>query len=373
MEALIKIKQLLYGSKTWKIIFAIALITIFKTGVWIFPNIGASELLAQNPFINPFDDPNAHYLVWNWLGPFLAWLIGAKGKWEFILLHLFYSIGFTYLTIRMILKNSEGDEGRAGLIIFSVLSVASTSYLWIGMDSLTLLLMALALAYPEFMAITFAMGTLLGMQHFEQGFFATSGLLIAIILSRRVNQITFYSVKFCLIWMMGVIFGKIVLFGIFNYHSLAVNSGRVYWLNVHLPILLNQFFFHFHYILWSILGVGWFVAIRFADLKRNSIPFFIALALMMLLIPVSGDQTRVLAIITFPLICNYWLLNSSFLKSISKNEIASLFVIWALMPLAWVWGGTPKWSAFPYDIAFILNKILGWFSIPGRIEMWPFN
>jgi hypothetical protein len=100
--------------------------------------------------------------------------------------------------------------------------------------------------------------------------------------------------------------------------------------------------------------------------------FFASLIGLCLLLPISGDQTRVLAIITFPLIAAYWLFSPDFLGKISRDEISTLFLIWAIMPLSWVWGGCPKWSVLPYDVAYLLHRLFGWFDVPPNPASWPF-
>lgn len=372
MEAIKKIEDFIFESAAWKLILAISLITLFKTGIWYIPNLDASQAIAQNPFVNPFPDPNAHYLFWSWLGPFAAWLIGAKSKFQFFAFHLAFSIAFTLLFIKIAFANFSDKLARSSIILFTVLPVSATAYFWVSSDSITLFLMLLALAFPQGAILTFIIGALLGMQHFEQGFFAAAGLLFAVFLSNKQGNYLKYSLKFCILLLLGVIAGKFTLIVIFKYHSIEVNSGRMHWLRGHIHLLLNQFFFHFHYIIWSILGLGWIIALRFIDWGRKSIPFFITLAGLCLLLPVSGDQTRVLAVLTFPLIAAYWLFNSDFLEKISKREISLIFSIWALMPWGWVWGGTPRWSAFPYDIAYILHRLFGWFDVPANPALWPF-
>jgi hypothetical protein len=32
----------------------------------------------------------------------------------------------------------------------------------------------------------------------------------------------------------------------------------------------------------------------------------------------------------------------------------------------------PKWSVFPYDVAFVLHKVFGWFDVPANPTLWPF-
>jgi len=121
------------------------------------------------------------------------------------------------------------------------------------------------------------------------------------------------------------------------------------------------------------LGLGWLVALRFMDWGRNSAPFFITLAGLCLLLPVSEDQTRVLAVITFPLVAVYWLLNKDFLEKLTRKEISLLFTAWTLIPWGWTWVGEPKWSVFPYDVAYIMHRIFGWFSVPADPSFWPFG
>lgn len=93
----------------------------------------------------------------------------------------------------------------------------------------------------------------------------------------------------------------------------------------------------------------------------------------MLLLPVSYDQTRVIAIVTFPLIAAYWLFNEDFLKKISKQETALIFLIGAITPWGWVLGGEPKLSAFPHLIAVVLHTLFGWFSAPTNPKLWTFQ
>lgn len=369
---LIKIEKFIFESQAWKLILIIGALTFFKTGIWYIPNLWSFQLIAENPFINPFSDPNAHYIFWSWLAPFLAWIIGAKSKLQFFAFHLLFSIAFTFLFIKISFVNFSDELARKSIVIFSVLPVSATSYFWVGPDSVTLFLMLLPLAFPTSKIFTFAIGLLLGMQHFEQAFFAYAGLLFAVAISHNQNYYLKYSWKFCASIFLGVIAGKFTLLVIFHHFSIEINSGRVHWLREHIHLLLDQFFFHFHYIIWSVLGLGWLLAIRFIDWGKKSIPFFLSLGGLCLLLPVSGDQTRVLSIIIFPLVSVYWLANSDFLIKISRSEVSILFTIWALMPWTWVWAGAPKWSVLPYDIAFIFHKFFGWFKVPIEHALWPF-
>lgn len=373
MNAVSKLEQFIFEAKAWKLIVVLALLSLFKTGIWQIPIMHASQAIAQNPFVNPFEQiPDAHYVFWSWLGPFLAWLVGATGTWQFFVFHLLFSMAFTVLFVKIAFDNLPQELARKSLILFCVLPVSATAYFWVSYDSITLFLMMLALAFPRSLPLTALVGVLVGMQHFEQGFFAAGGLLFATAISHRQGYFLRYSWKFCLALLLGIIAGKLVLVGIFNHYDIKVNSGRMHWLRDHLGFLLNLFFFHVHGILWSVLGLGWLAALRFSDWGKRAIPFFVTLAGLCLLLPISGDQTRVLAIVTFPLVTAYWLLNQDFLGTVGRREFAWLFAAWAMMPWAWVWDGEPKWSAFPYDVALVLHHLFGWFALPADLGRWPF-
>lgn len=368
------IERVVFESQTWKFILLILAITLIRTGIWQIPNLELSLQIAQDPFNNPFTDNDAHYLFWNWLGPFLAWLVGAKSKAAFFLFHLAFSAAFSLLFIRIVFARFSNQTARSALILFSVLPVSATAYFWVSTDSLTLFLILLALAFPEYALVTFLSGVALGMQHFEQGFVAVGGLLFSQILSRRYQDTTLpYSPKFAILWFIGVVAGKLLLLGLFNYLSIEVNSGRLYFLSQHFRLLLKVSFFYFHIIAWSVLGLGWLAALRYVDWGRKTIPFFLTLLGFCFLIPISADQTRVLAVVTFPLLATYWLFNRDFLEKITRTEYAFLFILWVLVPWAWTWGGVPKWSVFPHDIAYLLHELFGWFRIPSDPSEWPFD
>lgn len=372
MKILTFTERLIYKYPVWKLASLIFIVVLFKTGIWYIPNLGASQLIARNPFVYSFQDPNADYLYWSWLGPFLAWFAAATSDLSFFIFHLLFSLGFTVLFVTVAFAKLPDREARTSLVLFSVLPVSATSYFWVGYDSITLFLMMLALATPRVLPVVLFSGIALGMQHFEQAFFGAAGVLFALILSNRNKDEMEYPIKWALALIIGVIIGKIVLFAVFKHFSVSVNPGRIYWMRQHLRPLLYEFFFHFHYIVWSVLGLGWIIAIKYLDDGKRSAPFFISLGAQLVLLSVSADQTRVLAIVSFFLVSVYWLLSHNFLTQIS-NQLASLiFLIWLVSPWSWVWGGLPKWSVFPYDVAYITHGLFGWFDVPPNPALWPF-
>lgn len=368
-----KIEHLLFETPTWKLLAVVFALCIVKTGIWWYPNPLALWAMAQDPFASPFTQPDEHYLMWNWLGPWLAWLVGATSMTKLFLFFLACAVAFDALFVRLALAHLPREQARTAIVLFALLPVSTTGFFWVGQDGLTLLLLMAALAFPAVPLATFAIGVLLGLQHFEQGFVASAGLGAAVFLSRRQGVTLPYGLRFCLLLWLGVVAGKLGLVWLFKHHEIHVNSGRMYWFRTHWGMILSGSFLHLHTVVWSLLGVAWLAAARFAEWGRRSLPFFAVLAGLFVVGALTADQTRVMAAVSLPLLMAYWLLNPDFLATLSRRETALLFGAWLLVPIGWTWTGEPKWSLFPYDVAWVLHQAFGWFTLPENLFAWPFG
>ena len=371
MKVILKLEDFIFKSKNSHFVMVLFLLLIFKVGIWFMPNLGSSRAVSQNPFSNPFHGTDM-YIFWNWLGPFLTWALGIQSWLLFFLFHLICSFLFILVFIRLAFKSFPNTLARKTLIIFLSLPVAGTSFYWVGMDSLTLLLMILPFLFPRKVLFAVLMGILLGMQHFEQGVFAYSGLFFAVLLSEKLGYRVKYSSRFCIALLIGVIGGKFLLYSLFHFYSIDIRLDRRAWFLENLPRLIQQFGFHFQIVLWSTLGLGWLVALRFMDWGKSALPFFIFLVALLMLLPIVEDQTRVIAIITFPLVLVFWLLNQNFIEKLSQRETSFFLLLWIVLPWTWVWGGITRVSALPFDVVCALNLVLGWFELPARLADWPF-
>jgi hypothetical protein len=372
MKLLTSIEQALFGWPRARFLTLVFFAMFVKTGIWHIPNLLVSRRIAENPFTVPIANPVDQYLMTSWLAPFLAWLIGATGEGPYLLLHLVFSLAFTALFVVLAFTRLEETQARIAMIIFAAMPVSATVYFWLGNDSLTLLLMLAALALRDRPLAAGLIGMLLGMQHCEQAFFGFAALTVASFATPRFGGPEVYPWRAAAAALAGIILGKLALFAIFHVNGMAV-TGRSGWLFAHLNWLLSIFWLRLQVILWGVLGLGWLVAIRYADRGRSTLPFFVCLAGLLSLLLIVADHTRVLAIVTFPLVYAFWLSDGDFLKGLSRTEAAMLLMVWLLVPIAWVIGGTPLWSVLPYDLVYVANKLLGWFSLPeGKVSEWPF-
>ncbi|HEX7988076.1 MAG TPA: hypothetical protein VF616_31510, partial [Duganella sp.] len=77
MRVLQRLQDFIYQAPRWRLVAVLLLATLVKTGLWFMPNLDSTALIAANPFVNPFSNPDAHYLLTSWLGLYVAWLVGA--------------------------------------------------------------------------------------------------------------------------------------------------------------------------------------------------------------------------------------------------------------------------------------------------------
>ncbi|MBY4870407.1 hypothetical protein K6W76_28545 [Burkholderia anthina] len=365
-------ERFVFESRPSRLIAVVLAVSLMKTGVWAIPNLGASQLLAQDPFHNPFSDPGAQYLFWNWLGPFIAWLLHATSTESFFILHLAFSCAFTLIFIWTLFSRLDGRSARIALLIFAALPVSTTAYYWVSYDSLTLLLMTCALALPNGRVIVVLIGAALGMQHFEQSIVGSMAVFGAMVVGMIYRDEKAYTWQWLLSLIAGIVIGKLILMGIVRHWGIEVNSGRTFWLEKNLSMTLHQFLYHPFVTVFSALGTAWLIAFKQFDAGRKAVPMLLGLGALLLLLPISGDQTRVFAVSSFFLLSVYWLLNSSFLGSIDDRTAAVLFVAWLVVPWAWVWGAVPRASAFPMDVVYVLHHAFGWFTMKYDMLNWPF-
>src|SRR5262245_25499805 len=97
MKSIQRVEQFIFQTPLPRLAGVLFAISLLKTGIWRIPNMEASRQIAQNPFVNPLRAVESHYLMWSWLGPFIAWLVRATGRSAFFALHLLFAVCFSGL------------------------------------------------------------------------------------------------------------------------------------------------------------------------------------------------------------------------------------------------------------------------------------
>ncbi len=73
----------------------------------------------------------------------------------------------------------------------------------------------------------------------------------------------------------------------------------------------------------------------------------------------TDDETRVVALVTLPIVLTALLLDPEFLSRIKSRHAAAFFILWVSLPWSWAWEGVPRWSAFPYDVVYAVQLLSG--------------
>ena len=359
-----------------KLFFFLTLIIILKIGVWYHPALWRLLEISINPFDNSaIIDPNAHYLYYNFLGGFVANFFGFNTKISFFLFHLFFSITFFFLYIYFVLQKLDKKLALLSIALFLVLPVSTTSFFWVGYDSITLTIMMLSIIFSHNLPLVLIFGVLLGLQHFELTFLAALSLLVLNIYNKLSSKYSFLNLNYSIFIIIGILLGKFLLEYYFNQIGLNINSGRILYTFDYLKYFVFTAYFNFHNVIWFALSIGWLIIIKyFFSKERNNFFIFIILGQLLILFIVD-DQTRVYANLSFLIIFSQILINKSFLQNIKNYEIAVLIFLWLIFPYGWAWQGVLRASMFTYDFAYLLNYFFNLFnneSINSSI-IWPFK
>jgi len=200
--------------------------------------------------------------------------------------------------------------------------------------------------------------------------FISKTLEIAIY-KKQVEKTINLNYIFILTYIIGLIIGKIILYKIYVNSNLII--GRFDWFQNYLLHLIYNFYFNFYNIVWFSLGTGWFLIIKYFFEIKNKISLIISLIILIGILPIVDDHTRVYSCISFFILVTHIICNNNFLKTISKNEITILFLIWFFMPYSWVWQGDLRQSMFQYDLAYLLNYFFDIFNTDVKSStIWPF-
>lgn len=331
------------------------------------PNMSSSLEIIKNPFISPSLPEDGQYIFSSWLYHFLAYALGANTQIKLFALGFIFASLFFFISLNEI-RQQVGDKFLLSAGVFFILLPASfTAFFWVGMDGLTLLLMMLAIRSRARKHASVFFGVCLGLQHFEQGAVAFTILLVASALLKRKNE-AIMSLRI----FSSIIAGKILLDAVL--FSLNIqHKGRALWLADHFSELTLSTFLNFPQVLWSLFGFGWLIIFAVVQRTKINIVYSIPVVLVLLLAFISADQTRTMAIASFPFILRLIILNEDFYANVPKVEFRKLAFLVVLSPIVWVWSGDTYSTLIFHDFGFLLGRFFGLFPIPEDPALWPFK
>lgn len=333
------VTRLIFDSPRSLFIGTLLTVLFIKVGTSPIPNFGVVAAIASNPFQYPTpQDPDGFYQMWNWLTPYLAYLLHLNTGNKFLALHFILAIGFIAIVTIALFRKLPEHQARTAFIIFLAMPVSGSVLFWICYDAPALFLMALALFVFKNKYALFALGVLLGMQDFEPTVVSFSAILLATWLSKKNSENSDLNFKSPSFVIAGAITGRLILTILFDRWNLQATSGRLAWFQKHLNEMSQQVMQSPGLCLWAILGLAWVVLfLHIASDIKISRTILIPILFLSVLVFTTADKTRVMALATFPLLSVMWLKNESFLKAFNKKVTVTLGLIWLVAPWVFIW------------------------------------
>lgn len=361
-------------SKKVNLFYITFLIALLKSGIWVFPAIGASFVISQQPFMQPFSNPADQYLMTTWFSSYFAYILGIKTLASFIFLHFLFAVSAVYLLFKYIRKNVDLSIQGKSLLLFAMLPAVSTIFYWVGMDSFTLLIMVLFLNMRKLPYITIVIGIIGGLHHFEILFVSATSLCVFEIIRGNFKS-RVKEVQSTLSFALGIFLGKMLLSFIFKANDVLISKNRVSigvdGLKSNLD-LISKFGL---VIYWSMLGVIWFVLVN-ALVKRNrdSLALFVSLLIPVFVVFFVRDSSRVIQLTSFLTIAVGVLSNKKILEEISIKQTKIILIFWLLIPWVWVWQRVFGSNTL-FTIKYVISRLFSSDLAPwtGNISMWPFS
>ena len=349
--------------------FVFVSLLVVRTGVWFMPNYSQSLSIINNPFESPPLPPEQQYIYGSWLIHFIGFLVGASSPWKFFLLNGFFT--FCFLMVLFWIARRSAPHQMAPFLfgLLCLTPAASVAIFWVGMDGLTLLLMAVSIALLRHGLLwgLWVIGFLLGLQHSEMGVVAYLLFVVSLAIKRDWR-----TMKLALHVLAVLIVTKVVFEFVLSANQIEYLS-RSEWLVENMGQSLAMFAWSPVAIIWSAMGALWITFV--SKHHRVSVPRHVLVPVILALIPtmLSIDQTRTLAIVLFPVIAWHLVSDQELTLKLYQRLRMRGLVLLSIIPSVVVWQGQPYTSIFFEGIFFILNVIFGWMQLPPNPATWPFN
>jgi hypothetical protein len=321
---------------------ALALLTltliIGKAGVWPLPALRMHFDISQSLTRNPLVHSNMHFLFTSYLQPAVFGLLGGDSLTAYFVycavLALTFMVVLLWALVRM-----HGPSWK--LVAVAVFPVMALPFYWVGVDGATLLLLLVTtLALHSRLAPLCAL--LLSWQHFEQGFVAFLLLGVTFVATRNTGSL----LRTALVLVV-LLAGKLAMVAYFHFVGVQLAVDRVTFVRDMIHESLRQWRLNWPVMMWSVLGAGWiFVLVT----VRRSWPVLIAAPLAFLVLLVVVDQTRVGAMILFPVVVYWILFNRPLWVELRWVLVVAVLALYLLVPFIFMWTGIPCYSVMAHTL-----------------------
>jgi hypothetical protein len=292
-----RIERWLFTCPLWTLALTVFGAAYLRFGYGTTSGMDASVRLARDPFTNNQPFP---WLYQSPLGPVLAWLARVDNSTELVRFHAVVSIGALIGVAYVIRRHAGHIAARLYLLAFlaSYRVWATTRDSGGVVDVVTVAGLSLAMVIVSPFA-GFAVGAMIGANHFEQGIFA---LAIVALLRRRILRDQAPIVAL----FAGLFAGKAVAYGYLFAFDLPRNGRLGFILDFGIDNIIRGWMDRdvFVPMVWSSLHVAWVAVIWMLYKMNRDDRTIVAAAFLLATVPVllTYDLTRVYSILTWPIV-----------------------------------------------------------------------
>lgn len=303
----------------------------------------ATEIVPALPSL-PRIDPLAQYSLYSPIGSFLAAIVGAHTETAFDVVHVVVMIAFAGAVGVLVVRRAGWTA--AGLVgatfVGSQTGVVLLS--WIGSYDVFTVGLTSLLVVTRDRRLAAALGFVVAFAGFEQGAFVLVALFVLALVGVGVGD----GSRNRLVWAgVGLLLGRVAL-GVWL-RANDVTHGRDWFLRQFgVGHFLEQFVHGLPWLLVSGLGAALLtvvVAVVHLPTRRARIVTVVVLLVALVPVALSLDQTRVLAVLTWPVLMALALDHARRDTSVSVRRLSmGTLGLAALVPGIVVWEGRAQLS-----------------------------
>ena len=368
----------LFAWPFWLLALLVLGANVLTQGVWTVPNLDVVYLMARDVTRDPYPGSIMQFLFSSYLMPLVAYGVGLNKSpaQYFVLCSLVLLIGLA-LGFGSLRRRFGDETARIVLLLFGATPLINVLLTWIGYgDPLTVALPMLLLALPS-PVLRLVLSALLAVAHFEQG--CVIVILICALLpfvdadqSPRTRWLGMAAM------IAGLAAGRIAMDLYFQLHHFQIENTRSSLVFEKVGILrfLSDTARYPLVLLFSVLNVAWLAWLIIvvgswrAD-RRLFMVLVVGLGVCLGATVVTLDQTRVAAILTWPLVMGAVIVAARDLegRALLRKLAVACFLLGLVVPRVIVWEGKIHTSSASFT-AMLISDTLGLTSFIDQSVSW---
>ncbi len=359
-----QLRQRAFGMAFWRFHALILGLALLLNGMWYSSQAvlfwQVSKDITRNPFLGQAE---GEWVLTSFLGPMLGYFTGAnRSLLAYCLLHfIVFLLGITLLVF-LIRRQHSDFAARAVLIVLFTSPVANVVLTWLGSpDAFTVLLGLAIAAFWDRWIVVLLCSILLGIDHPEQG----SIILLLLMLFSFIARGRGGAIRTGAIGMAGLLLGAAGVQTYFAARHFEVLYSRVEYILEQGPFeYVKSTFSQPFALLFSLFNALLFFlaayVVQYWKRDKTARAFVVCSLLAFAVMLITLDQTRVFALLTFPvivmLVCSRPLQATDGAdRRFFETVLAISLVLGILIPRFTVRSGTVFFSAYPSIVNFLHN------------------